>query len=393
MKRILYALFALVAVICSIAVMPITTSAAGKSIAVKSATPLQEEGRFEVKIQVPGSDIYSNVVVTDYMSKWVNLDTNTIKLIDSNLSTTIWTSTEGWLISENRPTAQEKPIVVAALSSEKYAEGGSRVIGNETGTVYKLTWYVKDSAVAQNHSYSLVYEIAIDTQETGFQYDVNYPVNGNTTISYKETYGEEVTKVVEDIPVPEVMVVKEETPETTEPTETTTPTTEATEPTETTQPETKPTEPETININGKVIWKDKNDKYGKRPKCITVNLITNGVEADYQIVTEKDNWKYTFKNVAKYDAKGRKITYTISEDEVANYETKIKDYNITNTYVEPEEPTTESTTEPETEPETQETINTDEKNTDTTSSKTGTLILILLIVLVILIIILIVKKR
>ena len=153
---------------------------------------------------------YNDVVVTDYMSKWVNLDTTTIKVVDNNAGETIWTITDGWLISENRPTTQETPVVIEEVSFDAYVEGGSDVIGNKNGTIYKLTWYVKDGAMLRNHNYSLVYEVDVDIKEAGFKYDNCYPANGNTTIEYTEKSGDETTEVTEDIVVPDVVVDKPE---------------------------------------------------------------------------------------------------------------------------------------------------------------------------------------
>lgn len=441
MKRIFYALLTLVVVLSAMAILPVTASAVGTSIAKRTASAGYEGGRFEVRIQVPKENTSAsnstttreNVVVTDYISKWMILDTTTIKVIDNNLGKSIWKSTDGWLITENRPTSQETPVVVEEIPIERYAEGGTKVLGNRSGSIYKVTWYVNDGTMHENSNYTLVYEATIDTQEPGFEYNANYPVNGNTTISYREKSGDEITKVIEDIPVPEVIMFKEETPPTTEateplPTETKPTTTKPTEPTKATEPTvptkapeetkatepeteptTKPTEPETIDIKGKVIWKDQKDKYGERPRSTTVNLVVNGIEVDYTIVTAEDDWRYAFENIRKYDAKGRKITYTITEDEVANYDTIIKGYNITNNFLgvkpqstEPTE-TTEATTEPETEstieettqPEIQENIN-EEKEDTKKSSGTGIFIWILVIAniaLIVTVIILIKNRR
>lgn len=177
---------------------------------------------------------YNDVIVTDYMSKWVNLDTTTIEIVDNNSETIIWTSAKGWLISENRPTAQEIPVIIEEVSSDAYSEGGSNVVGNQNGTIYKLTWYVKDDAMLRSHNYSLVYEVDVDTKETDFKYDTYYPANGNKIAS--------------------------------------------------------------------------------------------------KIVTEEDNWSYCFEDLVKYNAEGKEIVYTVSENKVDNYTTVIKGYNIINTY-------------------------------------------------------------
>jgi hypothetical protein len=48
-------------------------------------------------------------------------------------------------------------------------------------------------------------------------------------------------------------------------------------------------------------------------------------------VSAADNWSYTFKDVAKY-ANGKEISYSITEDAVANYSTTYDGYNVTNSY-------------------------------------------------------------
>lgn len=93
-----------------------------------------------------------------------------------------------------------------------------------------------------------------------------------------------------------------------------------------TNPENK-----TIDISGTKIWDDKNNQDGKRPDSITVRLWGNNKDVATKTVTANDNWTYNFTNLPKYD-NGKEITYTITEDAVADYSTKIDDYNITNSY-------------------------------------------------------------
>lgn len=159
---------------------------------------------------------YSEVMVTDYMSKWVKLDITTIKVVDNNSRKTIWTSENGWNISKDRPVSQENPVVVEMVSSNKYKDGGYNVVGNENDIIYKITWYVKDGGTFKNYNYSLVYEIDVDVHENDFRYNTKYPSNGYTTINYFSKNGNEVTNITKEIEIPEVIVNKEE-PETTEP--------------------------------------------------------------------------------------------------------------------------------------------------------------------------------
>ena len=147
---------------------------------------------------------FNDVVVTDYMSKWVNLDASTLKIVNNATGETIWSDADGWLINENRPTAQEVPVVVELVDPADYAAGGEAVIGNETADIYKLTWYVKDGAMLRSDTYSLKYEVTVDIAEEGFQYDTDLPANGNTDLHYKDENGEDKSKeiIVPDVDAP-----------------------------------------------------------------------------------------------------------------------------------------------------------------------------------------------
>ena len=92
-------------------------------------------------------------------------------------------------------------------------------------------------------------------------------------------------------------------------------------------------QPETTEITVTKTWNDANNQDGKRPESITVILLANGTEKTRQAVTadEAGNWTYTFKDLPKY-ANGEEITYTVSEDTVADYTTTYDGSNITNSY-------------------------------------------------------------
>ena len=89
--------------------------------------------------------------------------------------------------------------------------------------------------------------------------------------------------------------------------------------------------PEVTAITGTKTWNDNDDQDGKRPTSITVNLLADGNVYATKTVTATTNWTYTFDNLPVY-ANGQKVTYTVSEDEVAGYETAIDGFNITNSY-------------------------------------------------------------
>ncbi len=89
--------------------------------------------------------------------------------------------------------------------------------------------------------------------------------------------------------------------------------------------------PKTTEVAGQKTWNDANNQDGKRPASITVNLLANGEIVDSKTVTAENGWKYTFANLPVY-ANGQKITYTVTEEAVADYTASVNGYDITNTY-------------------------------------------------------------
>ena len=89
--------------------------------------------------------------------------------------------------------------------------------------------------------------------------------------------------------------------------------------------------PEKISISGSKTWNDVDNQDGVRPDSITVKLLANGRVIDHKEVTINNNWSWNFEDLPVYE-KGEKITYTIKEDSVENYETKLDGYNIINTH-------------------------------------------------------------
>ena len=90
---------------------------------------------------------------------------------------------------------------------------------------------------------------------------------------------------------------------------------------------------ETIDIPVEKKW------IGPEQDSVTVNLIADGEEVDSVVLTDEDDWKYTFKGLLRYDGKdGHEIEYTIEELEVDDYETEISGdsngYTVTNTNTE-----------------------------------------------------------
>ena len=74
---------------------------------------------------------------------------------------------------------------------------------------------------------------------------------------------------------------------------------------------------------------------GTPTDSVTVNLYADGKKVDSQKLSKDNNWQYTFTNLKKYKD-GKEIVYTVEEEKVAGYTTKITGdaklgYVITNT--------------------------------------------------------------
>ncbi|MGH1098861.1 Cna B-type domain-containing protein, partial [Bacillus mycoides] len=85
------------------------------------------------------------------------------------------------------------------------------------------------------------------------------------------------------------------------------------------------------SVSGTKTWNDNNAT--DRPSSIQVDLLQNGNVIQTQEVTAANGWKYTFADLAQYDANGVAYTYTVKEKPVAEYKSEVNGYNITNTKV------------------------------------------------------------
>ncbi|MBO5521801.1 MAG: Cna B-type domain-containing protein, partial [Eubacterium sp.] len=96
--------------------------------------------------------------------------------------------------------------------------------------------------------------------------------------------------------------------------------------------------PAKITIEGTKEWDDADNQDGKRPDSITIRLKADGKEVDSVKVEEGQDgsWSWKFEDQPKTNG-GKDITYTITEDKVEGYTTKIegdaeKGFTVTNTY-------------------------------------------------------------
>ena len=89
--------------------------------------------------------------------------------------------------------------------------------------------------------------------------------------------------------------------------------------------------PETVKVSGQKVWDDAENQDGKRPASVKVKILNGDTVVDEQNVTSANEWKYESKALPKYAA-GQEITYTVSEEAVPGYTSKVDGYNITNSY-------------------------------------------------------------
>ena len=91
--------------------------------------------------------------------------------------------------------------------------------------------------------------------------------------------------------------------------------------------------PGTVDVKATKNWDDANNQDGKRPTKITINLLADGqkVESKEVQAAADGTWTVEFTKLAKYKD-GKEIKYTVTEEAVAEYESTITDFTITNKY-------------------------------------------------------------
>ena len=90
-------------------------------------------------------------------------------------------------------------------------------------------------------------------------------------------------------------------------------------------------------ITGEKIWDDDNDRDGKRPETITVELYEKGKDGEEDVKVDEivvkqgedeDAWSYKFEDVKKYDEEGNEIEYIVKEATVQEYEAPVIEGNV-----------------------------------------------------------------
>ncbi|WJE70797.1 Cna B-type domain-containing protein [Bacillus albus] len=84
-------------------------------------------------------------------------------------------------------------------------------------------------------------------------------------------------------------------------------------------------------VEGTKTWKDGNAT--DRPTMIKVDLLQNGNVIQTHDVLAVMGWKYIFADLEAYDAEGKAYEYTVKEQAVPGYESKVSGTDITNTKV------------------------------------------------------------
>ena len=90
-----------------------------------------------------------------------------------------------------------------------------------------------------------------------------------------------------------------------------------------------------LDISGTVRWVDNSDASKLRPNKSMIRLYRNGTEIDSaEVVKDEDEdlWRFSFKNLLKYDTSGELYTYTISQDGIAQYASDITNFDVVNEY-------------------------------------------------------------
>ena len=86
-----------------------------------------------------------------------------------------------------------------------------------------------------------------------------------------------------------------------------------------------------ITVSGEKTWVDYNDQENTRPESIIVEILNGNDVVDTITVTAENGWKYTSKELPKYDAENNVINYTVREQSVDKYTVAVEGTAITNT--------------------------------------------------------------
>lgn len=86
-----------------------------------------------------------------------------------------------------------------------------------------------------------------------------------------------------------------------------------------------------IVVSGTKTWIHGNNPTENRPSSIIVYLYADGKLCAQKLVTAENQWQYHFE-VPCFDSNGKKINYTIDEEDISGYSKEINGYDLINTY-------------------------------------------------------------
>ena len=75
----------------------------------------------------------------------------------------------------------------------------------------------------------------------------------------------------------------------------------------------------TMDVSGDIKWRDDDNKEGKRPDSVKLNLFKDGERTMEQVVTSAGSWKYDFGKLQLYTDDIKRIGYYLEEDNIENY--------------------------------------------------------------------------
>lgn len=90
--------------------------------------------------------------------------------------------------------------------------------------------------------------------------------------------------------------------------------------------------PQYVSVKGEKIWENIPDDY-TLPDYVTIHIYANGEVCRTLQVKESDGWKYSVNALPKYTKDGNEIVYTVGEEPINGFFTKIEGYNIINRYI------------------------------------------------------------
>ena len=84
---------------------------------------------------------------------------------------------------------------------------------------------------------------------------------------------------------------------------------------------------ETVELSVKKVWE------GTKLDKVEIKLLANGEETDMVFLNDNNNWKYTFKGLAKNDENGKLIDYSVREVVPKGYIAKVEKDDRENSFV------------------------------------------------------------